>query len=460
MSNDKLKKFHAISYDNLEKTKDYLERMAREGWMLESISGNTQFIFKKCHPSEIIFSVEIFVNGSVFDTHTIESNMEFIDYCKEAGWNFVCSTGKIDIFYSEDPDTYEIQSDEGLKLKIIEKSCLFPRVLMPLLLLLMGGINLLWNMTINLNVMESSFLAFSALALWMFVILIAVFNLVTYFVWVMRARKKVSEGDKIPGRKLLDVRGTVIFLLTFALINSAFSIYGGIVFKEKIMYIIPLTWLLILGLFLIINRVTVFAEKIKMGRDRFGILSMVVIPVLFTALINIVIVFSVFSLNEENIEIGIDAQSLEIFGDDDSIVRREEYISDWGHFILGLECHTIEAFNSDEEKERGNHGSAAYTWRFDVYETEVESIHDRILKEAIQGNNLRQLSIRFPYDQAEEIPEWESTGIKIYHAEEKYEDDASSHLYLIYDDNTIISARCDTELNSQQMELVTTTFLQ
>ena len=108
---DQIKQFHTISYDNLDEVKEYLERMASSGWMLEGIEGSCRLVFKKIEPKELRFAVEIFVDGSILDTTVISSNQEFIEYCKRAGWDFVCNTGKVNVFVTENPDAAEIESD-------------------------------------------------------------------------------------------------------------------------------------------------------------------------------------------------------------------------------------------------------------------------------------------------------------------------------------------------------------
>ncbi len=80
--NNTLKKFRIIRPEKLENTEEYLGKMAEKGWMLQSIKGGNTFVFEKCEPKKVKFSVEIIYDGSYFDTCPTEKNEEYIDMCE------------------------------------------------------------------------------------------------------------------------------------------------------------------------------------------------------------------------------------------------------------------------------------------------------------------------------------------------------------------------------------------
>ena len=56
-------------------------------------------------------------------THLDVYKRQYRDYCEEAGWKYVCSKGKIQIFYTEDNlDLIPIHTDEKEKFKQIIKA--------------------------------------------------------------------------------------------------------------------------------------------------------------------------------------------------------------------------------------------------------------------------------------------------------------------------------------------------
>lgn len=468
----------AVQYDNLEATARYLEKMAREGWMLEKVSSATQFYFVKCEPKDLRFSVEIFAEGSEFDTHTIDSNLEFVEYCKKAGWNFICSAGKLDYFYTEDKNAPEIESDPEMKLKAIEKAQRFLKLYFPIYFILMGIAYMTMQFTTNLNATETSFFHFSGVMLWCFVGFIYLVNLIIYLVWRRKARNAVKNGERVPANKMNpSFRSIYAFLFLFAILHSVITVWVGLKYQENVVFLIPLIWIVVLSLIVLSYKLSSFAEKVKMGRGTYKVISMVVLPLCYTAVLTMVIIGIVFAVSGNgDTRRRIDAMDMKVFGDSEFFVRREGKNHHWGHFLLSFDQYTLEAHNADRAKmlddaesqktgvyqisDGEEHMPVTYTWSFDIYQTQISSIYDRILREAKAGKDYRMLSIRFDFNKAVRLPELEVDGITVWTYEETFEDDNSViYRYLITDEDTIISARCDEALNSQEMQIIKTSFM-
>ena len=99
-----------------------------------------------------------------------------------------------------------------------------------------------------------------------------------------------------------------------------------------------------------------------------------------------------------------------------------------------------------------------YTWHFDIYQTRIPAIYNRILKEAKAGKDYRMLSIRFDYDKAVREPALEVNGISVMTYEENYDGDVL-YRYQITDADTIISARCDEALTAAEMAVIEKSFM-
>ncbi len=104
----------------LTAVEQFLEEMANKGLMFVKVIGMIYY-FQECEPKKVKFAVDIFDKASIFDTREADSTLEYIDYCEEAGWKFLYSTGKIQFFYTELEEPVEIQTDDKLKLKSIVK---------------------------------------------------------------------------------------------------------------------------------------------------------------------------------------------------------------------------------------------------------------------------------------------------------------------------------------------------
>jgi len=103
-----LRKFFVFKYTECDALKEYLEEMAQKGWLLKDI--NTYLTFEKAEPQKLIYSVEVFEKASIFDTRVEEKAKEYIDYCHEAGWQFVCSVGKTHVFVATDENAIPIET--------------------------------------------------------------------------------------------------------------------------------------------------------------------------------------------------------------------------------------------------------------------------------------------------------------------------------------------------------------
>ena len=450
MKNNKdiLIKYRAIAYDNMEDAREYLEQMAEEGWMLEKISGYYKFIFRRCEPKKLRFAVELFVGGNPFDTYVTQSNEEYIEYCEKAGWHFICTTGGMDVFYTEDEDVPPIESDPVLKLETIKKKDRTRRVYVPCMFLIMGGCYLGTGLTINRNMLECSFFQFSGLLLWLFVLGIYIWQMISYRNWLSKAKKAVEAGENLPGHKTLTLKGMYVFFGATALIHSIMAVWAGSVYQEKLMYMIPLIWGICLLLLPFSYGLSLYAEKKKMGRSSYQALSLVIVPLVFTGIFINLILLVVLRFGEDNtFDKQVDEQSLAVFGEEEDFVRREMHQTHWGHFLVSIDRFTVEAYNAAPDP-------VIHTWSIDVYETASEAIHERLLREAEQEKVYRMLSIRFPYPAADrtEIPGAED--LTIYRVEENGE-----YCYLIYNETVIISARCDEALGAEQMQVIRETFM-
>ncbi len=113
--------FLPYEYKSLE---EYLEKMALKGWILENMMG--LFLkFKRSKPKSLKYSVDIVDSVSFFDGKNSDSLLEYREYCKEAGWEFVCGREKIQVYCSEiDQERIDIHTDEVEKFNTIRKASL------------------------------------------------------------------------------------------------------------------------------------------------------------------------------------------------------------------------------------------------------------------------------------------------------------------------------------------------
>ena len=188
-------------------------------------------------------------------SHEDDADRErFVEYCREAGWKRIFSAGKLQIFETEDLDIPDINTDQEVKLKIINRKCLKDRVFFGISLLVLYI--LAFKMLINVGEgdyldFENSGLLFMRVTL-PIIIVIYSFLIVDYIIWYIGARKIVKSGGKPtylkrPLTRLGDT-GTIIFVvLSLVLGNLIDSIYSGDIFDAILLAVATVISLILIG---------------------------------------------------------------------------------------------------------------------------------------------------------------------------------------------------------------------
>jgi len=98
-----LKTFDYLQCDDFA---TYLMQMARKGWHFKEWSAG--LVFEKGEPENAIYAVEVFIDGSEYDTRPGVRTQEFAEYCEAAGWKLMDAKRKFCIFKKVKPDSVDI----------------------------------------------------------------------------------------------------------------------------------------------------------------------------------------------------------------------------------------------------------------------------------------------------------------------------------------------------------------
>ena len=116
-----IKKFFPAFPVEVLALQQFFEEMSDKGYMI--IGNNGAFYeFKECEPKKRRFQVDYFLKASVFDSKPEIKTREYMNYCKEAGWIYCFSSGKMQCFYTEDMEIPPIETDDALRFKTIVKA--------------------------------------------------------------------------------------------------------------------------------------------------------------------------------------------------------------------------------------------------------------------------------------------------------------------------------------------------
>lgn len=232
--------FLPYEYKSLE---EYLEKMATKGWILEDINGYI-LKFNKSEPKNLRYSVDIMDSISFLDGKDNEKSLEYREYCKKAGWNFVCGNDKRQIYCSEENEKrIDIHTDEVEKFNSIAKASL-KYVCLNLITLISLFITQYLGTIGNSN---ANFLAsLASLGGLIFFIIFSIHELLgimTFFVFIIKGKISIKRGRKINYnfKKIVLIRRLIhssllIFLIVWLL---SFAIYYEIyILKVVIVFII------------------------------------------------------------------------------------------------------------------------------------------------------------------------------------------------------------------------------
>ena len=193
---DTKRTFFAFSPYECAAVEEYLGQMVDKGWLLESIKGNF-FKFEKTDQKNLKYSVDVLHKVSIFDRKDSDVALEYREYCKAAGWNYICQTGKIQIFYThDDREAISIHTDEEEKFKSVFKASIY-NVFGQFFLTLM----FIFNLFIQLFLGDAGFVLASNLGILAIVsastvILMNCVGFISFCSWIIKARGQLKR-DKV-----------------------------------------------------------------------------------------------------------------------------------------------------------------------------------------------------------------------------------------------------------------------
>ena len=115
----------------------HLEKRAEQGWLLEA-ADNWWLRYRRAEPTGVRYAVAFFPDATVCDAAPVEGQETYYDYCRAAGWEYVCSYGSAQYFRNFRPDPVPIETDERLKLKALRRVMLRTMLLSAAIFLLLA----------------------------------------------------------------------------------------------------------------------------------------------------------------------------------------------------------------------------------------------------------------------------------------------------------------------------------
>lgn len=106
MSSNRKTVLKGFGYLQCDDFATYLAEMAAKGWHFKEWGAG--LVFEKGTPEQIQYAVEVFIDGSEYDTRPDVHTQEFAEYCEAAGWKLIDAKRKFVIFKKVRDDAVDI----------------------------------------------------------------------------------------------------------------------------------------------------------------------------------------------------------------------------------------------------------------------------------------------------------------------------------------------------------------
>ncbi|MFZ7132340.1 MAG: DUF2812 domain-containing protein [Eubacteriales bacterium] len=233
---DYIRKIFIFQPYECEAVEEFLTKIAAEGWMLDSIQGRGStpyiFVFHKMQPKKLTFSVDYFQQGTIYDEQPYIPTMDYIEYCKQEGWNHVCTKGKMQVFCTEIKNPVPIQTDEKLKFKAINNAFFMQSSSIWLTLLFIGI--LFYQINSNFENLVTRYNWLISMTVYIFMLIIALYILADYIKWRIQSKKKLKTTGKLhlgSRKRWITVLHLYALLISIPLIIVYTLSPGEIIFK-------------------------------------------------------------------------------------------------------------------------------------------------------------------------------------------------------------------------------------
>ena len=189
--------YNLFDYAGVER---HLEKMAAKGWRFYSI-GKFFWVYRRAEPANLKYSVTYVPEASQFDPEPLEKQRNIEAYCEEAGWKKVGNWMQMQIFCSDNQEAVPIETDEAMRLEVIHKSMkrnYLPSQLLLLVVFLLNMVTTYGQAKNNLVEFLSSSGRLWTTGIWIWGVLLLLFDIGYYFIWLHRAKRAVKSGLACP----------------------------------------------------------------------------------------------------------------------------------------------------------------------------------------------------------------------------------------------------------------------
>lgn len=233
-----------FSYRSCDDFAAYLNHMARRGWHFKEWRAG--LVFEQGAPEDAVYCVEVFSEGSEYDTRPEPKTEEFAEYCEAAGWKLVDARRKFVVFKRIRQDAVPIMTDEERFENIakVENPDIWRDVYLALAWCCMKLVE--FNTSFEYRIFSNVDLFF--VLFWAALLLMALLRCGQFYLWKRRCRRRIGEEKALFfGRGRQSFSGGWYSFLRDALLIAAlgfFLLIGQRVMVWTLLAIAAVMWIM------------------------------------------------------------------------------------------------------------------------------------------------------------------------------------------------------------------------
>lgn len=267
----------------------HLKKMAEKGWMLEKIT-TFGWVYRRTGPKSGQFSVTYYPRASEFDPQPTEGQEMYQEYAAHSGWQFICSSAQMQVFYTEQENPTPIETDPVTQVENIhnaaKKGFLWSYFLFLGIGILNGALFVSRILGDPIETLASAANLFTGVC-WTLLLLLSAVELTKYFRWLGKAKKAAQHGEFVDTpsntKMQLFILWTVLICFAYWIINVMTT--GSVMMR----WVAVLMYGYIIALILIVNAVKQFLKRKKVSSGTNLTITLVVDFVLAFAMMGAIV---------------------------------------------------------------------------------------------------------------------------------------------------------------------------
>ena len=268
------RRLETVSFYDHKGIATHLEKMARKGWMIKRMS-NLGWIYEAMEPQELHFSVSYYPKASEFDPEPTEGQRTFQEFCAYTGWELVCTSAQMQIFYNARENPIPIETDPVMEVQTLHAACkknFLPAYWVMLVYALLLGTNFVGTLYVDpIRILSSPINLFTGVC-WVLLLILSATELAAYYTWRKKAIAAAEQGVFLDTYNTSVIQRVIQGILCIGVIYVAVNvIFAGDAFMQFAFGFTAILWI---GIYAAADGTKQWLKRKKVSRNWNRIISL------------------------------------------------------------------------------------------------------------------------------------------------------------------------------------------